>query len=211
MSVEVWLMFSLAYLTVTLSPGPNVLLVVQNSVKYGWKSAISTIIGNLACQFIVVGMVAIGVGGIIAQLPTWFFVMKCVGGVYLIYLGYQSLTKKHTGVFVSKKIDAGNGVPVAKTLFKQAFLVSASNPKTLIFLSAFLPQFINTAKSQLCQFGIMYCSICLIVLLVHVAYALIFGGVGQRLKSIRFEEKLSKVTGGLFISMGGGVLLSSRA
>ncbi|NLS12349.1 LysE family translocator [Vibrio sp. SM6] len=211
MSVEIWLMFSMAYLAVTLSPGPNVLLVVQNSIKYGCKSAISTIIGNLACQFIVVSMVAVGVGGIITQLPAWFFAMKCIGGVYLIYLGCQTLIKKHTGVLVSKEMATVSGAPVARILFKQAFVVSASNPKTLIFLSAFLPQFIDATKSQLFQFSIMYCSICLIVFLVHIAYALIFSGVGRKFKSIQFEDKLSKVVGGLFISMGGGILLSSRS
>ncbi|WP_045595208.1 LysE family transporter, partial [Vibrio vulnificus] len=69
MSLETWVMFFLAYLIVTLSPGPNVLLVVKNSVQYGAWSVLATVFGNLICQLIIVGLVAVGVGEVLARLP----------------------------------------------------------------------------------------------------------------------------------------------
>ncbi|EHH1097276.1 LysE family translocator [Vibrio parahaemolyticus] len=211
MSFEVWVMFTLAYLVVTLSPGPNVLLVLKNSVQYGWKSALVTILGNLFCQLIIVSLVAIGVGGLLSQLPAWFFVMKCAGGLYLIYLGLKSFKSIRTNTLQQPKMELKPVAFPSRSLFKQAFFVSVSNPKTLIFLSAFLPQFLDTNHSHIEQFAVMYISICLIVTSVHFGYALIVSRIGQKLRATNFENKLAKITGGLFITMGGGVLFSSRA
>ncbi len=211
MSFEIWIMFATAYLVVTLSPGPNVILVLKNSIQYGWKSALITILGNLSCQFIIVCLVAVGVGGILAKLPTWFFVMKCVGGLYLIYLGIHSLRSVQTNKMELPETQCQVIQKSSVSLFAQAFLVSASNPKTLIFLSAFLPQFLDTTYPHIEQFSVMYITICLIVTSVHLSYALLISRIGHRLRTKSFERKLSKITGGLFITMGSGVLLSSRA
>ncbi|MCE0492689.1 LysE family translocator [Vibrio salinus] len=212
MSFEIWIMFATAYLIVTLSPGPNVILVIKNSIQQGWKSALITILGNLLCQLIIVCLVAVGIGHLLAQLPEWFFAMKCIGGLYLIYLGFKNLHSVR-----SANIDlpeAGNKHTHTQqpptSLFTQAFFVSASNPKTLIFLSAFLPQFLDITHSHLEQFSVMYLTICLIVTSVHLSYAFLSHRIGKTLKTQSIERKLTKITGGLFITMGGGILLSSR-
>ena len=209
MSLELWFMFCAAYLLTTLAPGPNVLLVIKNSLQYGWKSALVTILGNLSCQLIVVGLVAVGVGELISRLPAWFMVMKLLGGGYLIYLGVKSLLSgaKRTPTQISV-----SDAPVRpRPLFIQAFMVSASNPKTLIFLSAFLPQFLDITHPHLEQFSVMYLSICAIVTSVHLGYALMVCRLGQSALFSGLEAKMAKITGGLFITMGGGVLLSSRS
>ncbi|WP_105903779.1 LysE family translocator [Vibrio gangliei] len=211
MSLETWAMFFLAYLVVTLSPGPNVLLVVKNSVQYGFWSALSAVFGNLFCQLIIVGLVAIGVGEILARLPIWFTIMKCVGGFYLIYLGIKSFRQARKSSFELTKSKSISTKMSSQLLFKEAFLISASNPKTMIFLSAFLPQFLDTNHPYVEQFAIMYLSICSIVLGVHLSYAFIARYVGQKLSTKNFEGKLAKMTGGLFIGMGSGVLLSSKS
>ncbi len=79
MNFEMWLVFSLAYLVTTLSPGPNVLLVLKNSIQLGWRSAFITVLGNLSCQFLIVCLVAVGVGKLIQELPFWFEAMKLIG------------------------------------------------------------------------------------------------------------------------------------
>ncbi|EPM7825270.1 LysE family translocator [Vibrio fluvialis] len=89
MSIELWVMFALAYLATTLTPGPNVLLVLKNAVQYGWRTTFVTVLGNLSCQLIIVCLVALGVGELLSKTPIWFFVMKVLGGAYLIYLGLK--------------------------------------------------------------------------------------------------------------------------
>ncbi|MBU6950127.1 LysE family translocator [Hahella sp. HN01] len=210
MGWDVWFMFSLAYLVTTLSPGPNVLLVVKNSFQYGWKSAFVTVLGNLSCQFVIVCLVAIGVGELLEQLPIWFTLMKVLGGAYLIYLGCKSLRAGGKSNLSLPDNTQRASQFSSRKLYTEAFLVSASNPKTLIFLSAFLPQFINAEQSHLEQFGVMYVSICVIVTGIHLGYAMLISRVGQRFLAQDIERKISKVSGGLFITMGGGVLLSQR-
>ncbi|RZP84966.1 LysE family translocator [Vibrio vulnificus] len=210
MNLDTWLMFFLAYLVVTLSPGPNVLLVVKNSVQYGIGSALVTILGNLFCQFLIVGLVAVGVGEILTHLPTWFFVMKCVGGLYLIYLGIKSFKQIRKDSLKLSNLDFELPKRNSKSLFREAFFVSVSNPKTMIFLSAFLPQFLDTTHSHMAQFVIMYLSICVIVASVHLSYALAISRIGKKLSTKKFEGRLAKVSGSLFIGMGSGILLSSK-
>ncbi|CCN71980.1 LysE family translocator [Vibrio nigripulchritudo] len=210
MSLDTWMMFFLAYLVVTLSPGPNVLLVVKNSVQYGIWSAFTTVLGNLFCQLLIVGLVAIGVGEFLTRLPAWFFVMKCVGGLYLIYLGIRSFKQVKKDSLTLANLDFERPKSNSKSLFREAFFVSVSNPKTMIFLSAFLPQFLDTSHSHATQFVIMYLSIFVIVSGVHLSYALAICRIGKKLNAKKFEGRLAKVSGSLFIGMGGGVLLSSK-
>lgn len=209
MAFHIWTVFFLAYLVTTLSPGPNVLLVLKNSIQFGWKSAFITILGNLSCQFLIVCLVALGVGALLQTLPTWFLVMKIMGGTYLIYLGIKALRANKKSAF-----DAlDTNVTQTKTggaLFVEAFLVSASNPKTLIFLSAFLPQFLTLDSPAYQQFSVMFVTICAIVTCVHIGYAFGIARLGKRFSLKNMEAKISKVTGGLFITMGGGILLSNR-
>ncbi|WP_432735131.1 LysE family translocator [Maridesulfovibrio sp. FT414] len=211
MNIETWAMFFLAYLITTLSPGPNVLLVMKNSIRHGWRSAFVTVFGNLTCQLLIVCLVAVGVGQLLAKLPVWFVAMKALGGTYLIYLGVRNLLSSRKG----GSLDTGDGdepvrVRSARSLFVEAFCVSASNPKTLIFLSAFLPQFLETAHPAYEQFTVMYLTICGIVTSVHLGYSYLTACFGRRFSFRDFGRRIDKITGGLFVAMGGGILLSDR-
>lgn len=211
MKVELWVMFFLAYLVTTLSPGPNVLLVLKNSLRHGWKSAFITVLGNLCCQLLIVCLVAVGVGHLIQELPCWFVIMKTIGGGYLIYLGIKNLmaSRKAKSAFVETESEIA-GARSTGSLFFEAFCVSASNPKTLIFLSAFLPQFLDATHPPYEQFSIMFFTICGIVTCVHLGYSYLIASFGRRFSFKDFGRKIDKITGGLFITMGGGVLLSDR-
>src|SRR5688572_20898956 len=118
-------MFFAAYLLTTLSPGPNVLLVLKNSVQLGWKSAFITITGNLSCQFLVVCLVAAGVGKLIQELPFWFVMIKVLGGVYLVYLGVRNFRSASSSTLSEIEYETGTARTSSK-LFLEAFGVSAS-------------------------------------------------------------------------------------
>ncbi|WP_111639404.1 LysE family translocator [Marinomonas shanghaiensis] len=211
MTFHLWTLFFLAYLVTTLSPGPNVLLVLKNSIQFGWKSAFITIFGNLTCQFLIVCLVALGVGALLQTLPVWFLAMKIMGGTYLIYLGIKALRSKKKSTFDAvDNIAVTGATKTGLALFSEAFLVSASNPKTLIFLSAFLPQFLTLESPAYQQFSVMFITICAIVTSVHIGYAFGISHLGKRFSLKNMEAKITKITGGLFIAMGGGILLSNR-
>ena len=89
MSVHTWLLFAFAYLLTTLTPGPNVLLVVRNTVRHGARGTVVSILGNLLVQLVVVTLVALGVGALLAAMPPLFVALKLAGAAYLIYLGVK--------------------------------------------------------------------------------------------------------------------------
>lgn len=211
MNSETWILFFIAYLLITLSPGPNVLLVIKNAIKYGYRAAAMTILCNLICQLIIIFLVAWGAGGVLAKSPVLFLVLKLIGGAYLIYLGITGLLKKdcveHSSVEYHSAIDSFSYSQVDK----EAFLVSASNPKTVIFLSAFLPQFLSTTVPVSGQFTVMFFTICLIVTSVHLLYSYIAKNINKKCSGLKTKQIFSKVSNSAFIAFGCGVLLSHRS
>jgi homoserine/homoserine lactone efflux protein len=91
MSFHTWFLFAIAYLVTTISPGPNVLLVIRNTVRFGSRGTAATIAGNLLAQLVVVVLVALGVGAVLAAMPPLFLAMKVMGAVYLMFLGVKQL------------------------------------------------------------------------------------------------------------------------
>lgn len=205
MAIETWLVFALAYLAVTFSPGPNVLIVISHAVKYGYRKIFTTILANLTCQLGIVIAVAMGVGALMTVDSTAFKAIKMVGAAYLVFLG----------VSILYKLVRNEGSPGAKTdspvapstssRFRQAFFVSAGNPKTVIFLAAFLPQFLDQQQPLFEQFAVMYMTIALTVLIVHAAYAWFAVKVKQRVASRRLRTGASAASGLLYIFLGGAL------
>jgi threonine/homoserine/homoserine lactone efflux protein len=211
MALHLWLGFALAYLITTLSPGPNVLLVIRNSLRYGAPSAGVTILGNLLSQLMVVLLVACGVGAVIAALPQFFLLMKVAGAGYLIWLGIKQI-RSGGSVSASAEADEQRAIPAASKakLFREAFLVSSSNPKTLIFLSAFMPQFIDQSRPLPLQFAIMYLTIAACVLCVHCVYSVSVSQLKHKLRSSRLVRTFKYLGGSLFVLLGLRLLASER-
>lgn len=210
MSPHTWMLFFLAYLAATLTPGPNVLLVVKNGLQHGWRAAFISILGNLSCQAMLIGLVAMGVGALLQTLPPLFMALKLAGGGYLVYLGYKSLrSARRHGVESTAALSPARA-RTALSLLREAFLVSASNPKTLIFLCALLPQFLDHQSPLALQFITMYLTICTIVSLVHLCYVALAKRAGRYFHPGRSQRLFGRITGGLFITLGGAILLSGR-
>ncbi|KZN13331.1 LysE family translocator [Marinomonas sp. TW1] len=210
MKIELWFLFFCAYLFITLAPGPNVIFVVQNAVKYGYRKALLSILGNLTCQAIIVLLVACGAGAMLEKSPMAFFILKVIGGVYLIYLGVTGLLNQRRKEEEGKKLGQKEEEKAVPSCFKTGFFVSASNPKTVIFLSAFLPQFVSPDHAVTLQFLIMFASICLIVISVHLAYSYLAKNISNALQTSGLSKAFSKIYHTIFIVLGGGLILGNR-
>lgn len=210
MSLDTWMLFFLAYLLATLTPGPNVLLVIKNGLQHGWRAALLSIAGNLGCQAILILLVAMGVGALLQTLPPLFIALKLAGGGYLIYLGYKALRAARASNQEMAPTATQARIRSDGSLLREAILVSASNPKTIIFLCALLPQFLDHRSPLPVQFFIMYLTICLIVSLVHLSYVALARRAGSYLQPGRGQRLFGRITGGLFITLGGAILLSGR-
>lgn len=209
MAMHLWFTFFLAYLATTLTPGPNVLLVVRNALRHGPSAMGATLVGNLAAQMLVITGVALGVGALLIAVPSAFLVLKVVGAGYLIYLGLRQLSSR--GAATDTPVVTASSLPGSKwRIGIEAFLVSASNPKTLIFLCAFLPQFLQSGRSVVGQFLVMYLTIAAIVIVVHSVYCYTALHFSKRLKAARWVVVIKQLSGAMFIGLGVR-LLNTRA
>ncbi|WP_353532140.1 LysE family translocator [Cognatishimia sp. WU-CL00825] len=204
MQLDTWLVFALAYLLITLSPGPNVLLVCAHALRFGYRSVLTTIAANLLCQLAIVIAVSLGIGALVTTGSTAFQVIKFCGAAYLIYLGIKTIYGNIAAVTPLASTASLPSMPdlTHRQRFIQAFLVSAGNPKTVIFLAAFLPQFIDPNASVTLQFTQMYLTIAITVSGVHAAIAAIALYLKRRVTNHRLRQSTSLATGGLFVFLG---------
>jgi homoserine/homoserine lactone efflux protein len=138
MDLNTWLLYLLAVIGLSLSPGPNGLLALTHGALHGRRKALYTIFGGAFGFIAVVALSMFGIGALLKTSLVWLTVMKWAGGTYLVWLGIQ--------VWRSSPIDIevrGSGQPRAGwSLFRQGALSALTNPKGLLFFTAFLPQFI---------------------------------------------------------------------
>jgi len=132
--------FVLVALPIILLPGPGVLFVIGRSLSLGRSGGLLSVIGTTAGGFVAVIAVAFGVGILIAQSVVIFTIIKVVGAAYLIYLGVQAIRHR------KERADATTA-PVAPrrtwAVLAQGFLVGVTNPKSIVFFVAVLPQFVD--------------------------------------------------------------------
>ena len=210
MDLSLWIVFLITNIVTTLSPGPNTLLVMNHSVRYGMRAGLVTIWANLTSQFFFMILVIYGFGNYLSQTPTLYFIIKTAGAIYLIYLGirlFLSAGKTQALTVVSKPSDRRS---LAKYRFGEAFLVSSSNPKTVIFLSASLPQFLDLNESLLLQCATMYVTNAIVILTIHSLYAYAAIAVKGKIISLNIRKRIAQITGATFASLGIGLLLSRK-
>lgn len=201
MSGHLWLLFFLAYLVTTLSPGPNVLLVIRNTLRYGRQGTLLTVLGNLLAQLGVLLLVSCGIGAMLKTLPPLFVAMKLAGAAYLLWIGTRQLLGSGARP-VDPDLPQSKAVYQRARVFREALFVSGSNPKTMLFLSAFLPQFLVYDRPLWPQFTVMYLTIAATVLLVHSIYATSARQVQARVRNGRVLSGLRRAGGALFIALG---------
>jgi len=209
MSIQTWMLFAAAYLATTLSPGPNVLLVIRNTVRYGSRGTAATIAGNLVAQGAVVMLVAFGVGAVLAEMPPLFIAMKVVGAAYLIFLGIRQLRGDRNHRSPDGK--AAIVEPDRRKLFREALFVSGSNPKTMIFMSAFMPQFIAHDRPLAMQFVVMYATIACTVVVVHSVYSSGVRRLHRGFGVSPWVRAAKRASGLLFVGLGIKLLTARQA
>ena len=205
MELSSWILFAAAVAAATLSPGPNVLIVVMHSLRYGKRSALYTISGNLSALFIFALISALGIGTLLKTLPTLMFYFRLTGAAYLFYLGIKviraALTSHISASHVFNDKPVAERIPGLK-LYQEAFICSCSNPKAILFLSAIFPQFINPKHTVLPQFTVMFITIIATVGLIHSLYALAAAKSASVVNTTKIKRRFSLFSGVCFIGFG---------
>ncbi len=203
MSYELYLTFVAATVMLILIPGPNVALIVANSVAHGARHGLVTVAGTSAAMVIQLALTILGVGGFLALMASWFEWLRWLGVAYLLYLGFAAWTSPATDL---TKVRASQATPAQ--MFVRGFLVSLTNPKTLLFYSAFLPQFITRGSDATSQLMILAATFLTIAVILDSAWALL----ASRARSVlALNGRLrNRITGAFFISAAAGLALARK-
>ena len=205
MSIEIWLAFVTASVVLLIIPGPTILTVISYSISHGYKAKIPLILAVALGDSTALALSLLGLGALLAESAFWFQVVKWAGGLYLIYLGIKLLM---AGVNPSK-IEANKGEVSSWKLFTNTYLVTALNPKGIIFFVAFLPQFINTNTDVTAQLWLLAVTFVALASLNATLYA-IFAGKAQQALSSPKTQRLFNICGGSLLSAAGVLALAAE-
>ncbi len=184
-----------------LIPGPNVALIVANSLRHGLKLGLVTAAGTTAGIALQLFLVIAGMAAVIEIAASALAWIRWVGVLYLIYLGIRT--------WMEPAADLEQIGPQSATgVFWRGFGFSVINPKTLLFNAAFLPQFIGDASGAGGQLVVL-ASIFLTIIIIGDALWAVFAASARNWLS-RFGNLRNKVTGGFLVGAGLGLALSRR-
>ena len=204
MELHVYLAFVVATIIMIALPGPSVLLTVAHSISFGWRPALATVAGatvGIAVQLIVA---AIGLSSLLNVVAEAFEWLRWAGAAYLVYLGIRQWRSANEPL----ELDTAS---VSKTnLFVQGFVITIPNPKSLIFIAAYLPQFIDAARPLGLQFSLIVPSFLVITFTVTSLWALVAGEVSRFLHRKGAFKPILRTAGGMMIIAGTGLALARR-
>ena len=191
-----------AYLLITfvlvVAPGPIVTLVISTGVTRGVRPALATVVGTTLGNALLLAAIALGLSWVLANALVLFEVMRWAGAAYLIYLGVQAWRGA---------AKAAVAPPIADHVhFARGLAVALTNPKTIVFFTAFLPQFVDPSLPAGRQLAVMCVASTLMAGTTDTAWAVAAGlGRGWFMRPSR-AKLLARLSGTVLI--GGGIWLS---
>ncbi len=196
MTLQVVIAFCLASFLLGVTPGPTMSLVIANVTKYGFRAGLLTMAGNLTGLAILLAAVSFGLSSIMLFMAEWFDVIRWVGAAYLMWLGAHTLWKLHRPAAAATTSNA-----VSSRWYWQGLFVAISNPKVLLFLGAFLPQFLDPVEPALPQLVLLSLVFIVTIGLVDLAYA---GAVARARVALsgRWQRSMEAGSGALLLCAG---------
>ena len=206
MDLDLYLAFLLATTALILIPGPNVTLLVANSLAHGPRRALITLAGTSSAIALQLLVVALGMSSLILVLAQWFEWLRWAGVAYLIYLGIQQWRAVPLALDDLERPAVRSGA-----LFWQGVLVSATNPKTLLFYAAFFPQFVDPASPPGPQLAILGTTFLVVATILDGTYAILAGQLRPFLRTHRRARLRNRLTGSFLIAAALGLALARRS
>ncbi|CAI8334844.1 MAG TPA: lysine transporter LysE [Flavobacteriaceae bacterium] len=171
--IEALLSFVVATCVLALSPGPDNMYVLSQSLVNGSKSALATTAGLISGCIVHTTLLAFGFSAVITTNPSLFFGIKVVGALYLLYLAYAVFKSDAT-------LEFSQNAPKKSSsqLFKQGVLMNLLNPKVMLFFLALFPQFLWQPQTDtVLQFYILGITFMVVSFIVFATIALLAGRV----------------------------------
>lgn len=201
----VMLAFVPAALALNLTPGADMMFCFGQGLRSGPRAALAADVGIALGAMVHVLLAGLGLGAIVATTPWVFDVIRWVGIVYLLWLAY--------GAMRGGALPASVAVTAPRRAFRDGFLVNISNPKVILFVLAFIPQFVDPLRgSVLPQFLIFGLVLSFGGLLVNGLVGVFAGSLGQRfVGSQRVSRGLGYATAAIFTAIAARLAFIERA
>jgi threonine/homoserine/homoserine lactone efflux protein len=200
MNLHTWWIFAVTVFVLCGTPGPNMLHVMTRSVRVGFRRSIAAMAGCLSALVLALSISAAGLGAVLKASPMVFDVLRYAGVAYLVYLGIKAWRGGDA------PIDVGSTAAITpskrRILFRDGFIIGISNPKLLLFASAFLPQFVDLSQPQLPQFVILVGTFALMEMFWYAVYAAGGRGLAGYLARPGLRKVFDRVVGTIFIGFG---------
>lgn len=206
MSIELWLTFVAASTVLLIIPGPTILTVISYSMAHGRRANVPLVAAVALGDSTALVVSLLGLGALLATSAFWFTAVKWAGGLYLLYLGVKLLRAG-----VSSTDVVAPAAPKSRwKLFANTYLVTALNPKGIVFFVAFLPQFITPGDSVTGQLWVL--SITFVVLAtINASLYAVFAASARKLLASAQAQRRFNLSGGALLSVAGvWALLAKR-
>ena len=201
MSPALFAAFAGATAILMLIPGPNVALIVANSLRFGVRAGLMTVAGTSAAMIAQLTVAALGVTAIFGALSEAFGILRWLGVAYLVWLGVRAWREP------AGDLSRTEAAPPSQT-FGRGFFVSLTNPKTLAFYAAFLPQFLDPAAPLGQQMAILGVTFVGVAIIVDSGWAIL--AARARGPIARFGRARNRLTGAVLIGAALGLAAARR-
>ena len=196
MALHTWLIYLTAVFGLSLTPGPNGLLALTHGALYGHRRALWTVTGGMLGFVVLMALSMFGLAALLKASVHALLVLKWLGAAYLIWLDIQLWRAPALHLTPLESAAPRPGLQ----LFHQGLLSALSNPKVILFFGAFLPQFLDPARSLWLQFAVMAATFAIVEGVVEYLLA----RTAQRTRPWleRAGRGFNRCCGGLFAAMG---------
>ncbi len=205
MSVEIWLAYVAASAIILVVPGPTILTVISYSIAHGRRATPAVVPGVALGDSTAVTVSLVGLGAVLAASATAFTVVKLAGGAYLLYLGIRMLRAGLT----SSNLAMRAAPESRRRMFLNTYIVTALNPKSIMFFVAFLPQFVNRSADVTQQLWLLAATFVVMAALNSTVYSL-FAASAHRLLSSPIAQRRLNLAGGTILCLAGIWALLAR-
>ncbi len=213
MSLEIWIAFALASAVLLAIPGPTVMLVISYALGRGRESAWATVPGVALGDLTAMTVSLAGAGAVLATSATLFTVLKLCGAAYLVWLGV-GLWRVTPEMLEAQThaIQHGERAPKERNrMFWNTYVVTALNPKSIVFFIAFVPQFVTAHTPLMPQFAIMITTFVGFAAVNTALWALLVGEMRRRFERPETLRLINRTGGGFLIGAGVLTALTRRS
>lgn len=209
-SPEHFAAFVVASIILLVIPGPTIIMVITQALAHGRKVALASVLGVGLGDLVATSLSIAGAGALLAASASLFQALKLIGAAYLIWIGYKMW---RTPVIIPDmtRTEQPASTVRSSTIFRDSFLITALNPKGILFFVAFVPQFINPALPYAPQAATYVLTFTTLGIFNAAIFAFAAAGARQTIRRPQVMKAAMRTGGSLLMMAGIAAALTRRA